>query len=99
MTNFSGSPVVELAAEYDRQADPRSLNRRQTDRTDRSREKPLVEIDQIEPFGGTREGRIEPAQPVGIHPLVAEQKAVHKDGFPLPALRLMAGYGIGELDL
>ena len=60
---------------------------------------PFVEIYQIEPLGRPGQRRVEPPQHVARHRFVAEQAAVHEDGLPLAALRLVAGDGIGKLHL
>ena len=65
----------------------------------RSFVKPFVEIHQIEFVGRTGQRRIEPAQHVARHRLVAEQTTVDENGTPLAALRLVAGNGIGKLYL
>ena len=62
-------------------------------------EKLFVEINEVEFFGGPREGRIEPAEHVARHGLVAEEAAVDEDSLPLAALRLVAGDGVGKLHL
>lgn len=65
----------------------------------RSFVKPFIEIHQIEFVGRTGQRRIEPAQHVARHRLVAEQTAVDENRPPLTTLRLVAGDGVGELHL
>lgn len=59
----------------------------------------IVEIYEVQFIGGARQRRVEPAEHVARHGLVAEQAAVDENGLPLPALGLMARHGIGEFHL
>lgn len=59
----------------------------------------LVEIDQIDLLGGSRQCRIEPAHQIARHRLVAKQHTVDKYRTPLSALRLVTRYGVGKFDL
>ena len=64
-----------------------------------SLEESLVEIYKIEPFRGAGHCSIEPAQHISCHRLIAKKELIDKYRLPLSALRLVAGYGVSELDL
>ena len=59
----------------------------------------LIKIHQIEFVGRSRECRIEPAQHITRHRLVAKETPVDKNRLPLTTLRLVASDRIGKLYL
>ena len=62
-------------------------------------EESLIEINKVESFGCTSHCGVEPAQHIFGHRLVAKDAPIHKYRLPLSALRLVAGYGVGEFYL
>ena len=63
-----------------------------------SAEEFLVEIDQVEFFGGAGEGGVEPLEVLDSEGVLPEG-VVDEDALPLAALGLVAGDGGGVLDL